>query len=630
MCGIVGCFGNFDSHDADLLGEMLESLAHRGPDMSNLQLIQFSSGRTCGLGSTRLAIQDLSTKSLMPMESSDGRYVMCFNGEIYNFKELRQNLEGEGHSFFSSGDTEVLLKMFELKGLSTLDSLNEMFTIALFDRVEEKLYLIRDRLGVKPLYFHRADNKFFFSSEIKILLSNPTPEFKLDKSSITQFFKYGFIASPKSIIEKIYKVEPGTIVEISKDLNVTKSRWWSIASQTENHNEHNQTKNQKLKTFGELLQDACALRMISDVPVGIFQSSGIDSSLISIICSEELDFSLNSFTVAFPNPRDSRIHNEGSEAAIFARGINQRHEIISINKETVLSEIERVIYSCDEPVGESIAIAYYELSKMSKNSCTVVISGEGADEAFGGYTYYRLELIRRLMYLMPRFLRHFLDKRIDMKESISYRDKAFQAVMQDSSIELWEKWNSFFTEDQLEKLLIRKSDGQFMSSAIQEIYSGDESFLQKNATMLCDLHLRLPDYLLHVRDRMTMANSQELRSPFLDYRLVEFAFRLKQREKLDLVHSKKIFYDFLAFRGYDRFWRPRKKVAFQSPVIDWIPALEEKYLDQPLMVKSGIVDGDYLARLLKKRGSKFEQARILNLIFFEIWLTQYEKYLKLN
>lgn len=625
MCGLAGYLSASNVEQSPNLNEMLSKLEHRGPDMRDTKSTEIDDRKVFWLGSTRLAIQDTTENAIMPMESKDGRFIMAFNGEIYNFLELKSDLESSGTTFHTRSDTEVLLKMFEIYGLEALSKLNGMFAIALFDKKLDVLYLVRDRLGVKPLFFHKYGSTLAFASELKALLINENCKFSLDQESLVEFLSYGYVPAPNTIVSNIFKVEPAHYLKIDKELNIESIRWWDLKASTEgadNRIPKNETKSQQLVN---LLRDATEKRMISDVPVGLFLSSGVDSSLLAYLSKDISRTILETYTAVFAD-LDRFTDNEGAKTAKFTENLGVSNTQVPVQFGEFRDRLREIVNYCDEPVGESLVVALNELSKEASKKCTVIISGEGADEIFGGYSYYRLDLYRASIWFLPKFVKKFVASKILEKKSISYKQKALLAICQESSAKLWETWSSMFNKNEINDLIDGAKFRAPLSQRVGALYGEQTQFFKKNTLQLCDLHFRLPDFLLTVRDRMTMAHSLELRSPFLDYRIAEFGFKIHRSLKFGLSDTKRIVFELPSLLGIEKILSSKKKYPFQSPLENWLEELVPTFLFDPKLVQYKILDKNALDSVLKNIKGKFGMAKLWNLLVLEIWIREYGQF----
>lgn len=582
MCGITGFLHPALPDSKNVLKRMTDAIRHRGPDAEGSFL---SEGYGIGLGHRRLSIIDLSPNGAQPMTSHTGRFVIVFNGEIYNFADIRNELETKGHKFRGSSDTEVMLAAFEQWEIyEAIPKFNGMFAFALWDNEKRKLYLCRDRLGVKPLYYGEFGRAFVFGSEIKSLLVHPNAEKNIDPTAVTHFMRFGYVPSSLSIFKNIRKLSPGTVLTISNSesgFSFEKSRYWSATVSALSQTEHSDDPASLVSQLHTLLRDSVKLRMIADVPLGAFLSGGIDSSTIVGIMQEYSSKPVRTFSIGF-----SEIgYNEAPEAKLVAEHLRTNHTELYLTPEETRSIIPELPKLYDEPFGDISAIPTYLVSKLAREHVTVSLSGDGGDELFLGYSRYHgtkaiWQLLRFMSPKMRKVFGHWIGS-----TSTSTWDKTFNILQK----VLPENLKVKFPGDRLHRLARRMDATDFPSlyrNAISHWPRGtvlgddhrilpflegslEEKLDSFSYMSLYDLITYLPDDILVKLDRASMAHGLEAREPLLDYRIVEFALRLPTNVKIRGNESKWILRRILE-QYVPKTLTDRPKMGFGVPVDSWL------------------------------------------------------------
>ncbi|HWM92312.1 MAG TPA: asparagine synthase (glutamine-hydrolyzing) [Thermoanaerobaculia bacterium] len=521
MCGIAGIY-RFRSERPVEPGEvrtMGACLAHRGPDDEGY----FNDG-PLGLAHKRLTILDTSSRGRQPMFSEDGQSCIVFNGEVYNFVELRAELEAQGHAFRTTTDTEVILRLWDVLGEDCLERLNGMFAFAVWDRRRQTLFIARDRLGIKPLYYTLDQDGIRFASEVKALLatSNSRPQVNLDM--LDAYMSVGYVPTERTLFQGIEKLQPGWCLTIhGQELRLR--QYWDLKPEPE-HLSEEECVTQTL----ELLRDSVRLQLRSDVPLGVFLSGGIDSSAVVALMHEMGIRDIRTYTVAYDF---GPAYDETRYARMIAEKFQTRHREVFVTPREFQEFIPSLVWHMDEPVTEAAAISLYFVAKLAREDVAVVLSGEGSDEVFGGYPIYKymqtLERYRRL----PAALR--------------------QNVINPALNRLGGKWNKYtrlsdrplherylgvsFYETPTKEALYRPEirnlfNGHGMPGLVQPWYDKAKGLDPLLQMMYLDVKSWLPDDLLVKADKMTMANGVELRVPFLDHRVVELGGRIPPRYRI--------------------------------------------------------------------------------------------------
>ena len=594
MCGIAGFFNltcsNF-SVDEKLLDCMQKTLFHRGPDCSG---IWKSDLHQLGLAHRRLSIIDLSDAGRQPMQDKEKTIVICFNGEIYNHKKLRIQLQGLGYKYFSESDTETLIYAYKEWGIDFLHKLDGMFSIVLFDIKKNQLFLIRDRIGIKPLYFSTQNGVLSFASEIKALWCLPWINKKLSEQSLYHYLTFMVVPAPGTIFQNISKLPAGCYLKVDDKKKISFTEWYNpIKNLSSAEKKELKNENYCLEKIEDLLKNAVKKRMMSDVPIGAFLSGGVDSSLIVALMSQ-FGSKVKTFTISFS---DGPEFDELQWARKVAKRFDTQHHEITVSEKQAYQFYSKMIYHLDEPLADCVCIPFYYISKLAKdNGVTVVQVGEGADELFFGYNgYVSYKKFYDTYWNTTKFVPTFLKKTL-------YKFSKKVLPKKVSHLEILKNWaynnNLFwggaiaFNEHQ-KKMIFNKN---FNIQNYDSFYVVDKNVSKlkkldpyadfvKQITYL-ELKNRLPELLLMRADKMSMAASVEARVPFLDHTLVEFmlnvpsSFKFKNRITKYLL--KKV-----AEKYLPKEIVYRKKVGFAAPTQRWfsINGQFNKYFDNLLKNK---------------------------------------------
>jgi len=626
MCGITGIFA------FNLIGKFhkihvtnaTRAISSRGPDFQDIQLEEW-----VALGHRRLSIIDTSSVSNQPMWDETGRYCIVFNGEIFNFRELRSELIGKGVTFFSHGDTEVLLKMYMHQGEKCLDRLNGFFSFCIYDKQEQSLFLARDRYGIKPLFYLFDEDKFLFASEMKAML-----EYGIDKTidydSLLTYFQLNYIPWPSSIFPSIKKLLPGHYIHVKRQ-HIDVAKYYEIPyapGQTLSTISYTDAQD-KLRS---LIDESVKRRMVADVPLGCFLSGGIDSSIIAGI-ARKYKSDLHTFSIGF---RDEKFFDETEYANLVAKHFKTYHTVFSLTNDDLLSHVNSVLKYLDEPFADSSALAVYILSRETRKHATVALSGDGADEMFAGYNkhaaaYRMLNMSwkERLVSSLHSVWESMPRSRNNAIGNLFRQLHRFSEGAQPGSRERYWQWAGFVPEQEARKMFLPE-----VVSQISDQYHARKSDLLRNIPdretlndiLLTDMQLVLPNDMLVKVDMMSMANSLEVRVPFLDHEVVNFAFSLPDSYKIDASGRKRILRD--AFRGFlpeTLYNRPKK--GFEVPLLKWFrnelrSTITDDLLSKPFIEQQGIFDYNYISGLKRKLFSSNPgdiHARVWALVVFQSW-----------
>lgn len=618
MCGIVGIWDFKNKINKNLLLDMRDSMYHRGPDSSGA----FFSDNLA-LGHRRLSIIDTSDLGNQPMEKGD--FVIVYNGEIYNFEEIRDELKKEGVLFESNSDTEVLLWSYIKWGKEAVHKFRGMFVFAIWDKKQKRLVLCRDRFGVKPLYYYFKDDLFVFASEIKAITKHPKIKKNISFEAISYFLKLGYIPAPLSIFDDIKKLEPGNFLEINQYKESIKEKYWDV---TNCYSDPSHIDSFNEEEIGRILEDRLIdsfnLRMVSDVPVGVFLSGGIDSSIVTALLQRKLG-NINTFTVGFENNAYNESHY-AKEVASFLK--TNHHEIICTSKDA-MDVIPKIPEIYDEPFGDPSAIPTYLVSEFAKSKVGVALSADGGDEIFGGYRKYSI-------------INNFLDKTNNIPQfcmypfsflrkspSVFYKTKKIGDVFsQRGELKgIYGTLMEFYSDDEIAQLLKNKDDN--VNFNLWNHFSGLENLDNLTQMQIVDFKTYLPDNILVKGDRASMASSLELREPFLDHEILKFAGSLPLDFKIRKGQSKyilkKILYKYVPQKLVDR-----PKQGFNVPIEEWLKGdlkyLVAKYLDENKIKREGLFDEKIVNREKQMffSSNKFFSGknyyfRIWRLLVFQMW-----------
>jgi asparagine synthase (glutamine-hydrolysing) len=568
MCGIAGIY-NFDQSkiDPEITNSVKDSLEHRGPDFSKIEYID----NKVALIHTRLAIIDLDRRSNQPMVSKDNRYSIVFNGEIYNFKEIRKTLEAKGVDFYTDGDTEVLLEGYLHFGSDVLQQLRGQFSFAIYDSKEESFFLARDRVGIKPLYFSLIDNTFIFSSELKAIEKSNLFPFSADLDSYVAYLRHLAVPTNKTGNKNISKLEPGQFLYLDKNKNISKYKYWDPFSIEE---DDTITEQEAISKVEEILIESVNYRKVSDVEVGLFLSGGLDSSLIGKLMSKNTNSKVKSFNIDYEEHFEG-YQGEVAEARFAATNIGVNLVEDKIQYSDFKKIIDNYSFYQDDLVGDEVGIPLYFLGKTSKKSGIKVVQvGEGADELFYGYDHW-LRFMKLNRYVKP----------ITKSSPSNFKFKGHRTNML-SNILL--NRTSFaggalgFNVPEIDDLLVNGITNDFelinyVDNKWDDYFSNKNSKLSKWMTLI-DLQIRLPELLLMRMDKLVMQSSIEARVPFLDHKLIEYILTIPEKIIFDKKTTKPLLKQ-VANKHIPKEIYNRTKQGFRAPVGEWIKKDQEYFYD---------------------------------------------------
>jgi asparagine synthase (glutamine-hydrolysing) len=628
MCGICG-FITKENIGSDKLKAMNDTMYHRGPNDSGEEIYPILNGYNAGLAQRRLSILDLSPLGHQPYVSEDKRVAIVFNGEIYNFLELKKEIDG--YDFKSNCDTEVILASYLKWGIKAIEKFNGMFAIAILDRDKDKLYLCRDRIGKKPLYYWYEGSNIVFGSELKPIMKAfeyLNVSSTINKKVMARYIYQKYIASPDTVFENVYQVEPGMVVgiEIADNLTINKNKFWNINAI------YHEKKGVGPKDFDEaksglkkILEKAVRNRMIADVPLGTFLSGGYDSSLITAVAQSLSDTPVKTFCVGFEDEK----YNEAKYAKEVSKYLGTDHTEFYIGESDMLSLVESIPKYYDEPFAESSQIATMLVSKLAKNDVTVALSGDGGDEFFCGYNIYKkVEQAQKLDLLGEIAHRAGRIGNIESKYPFKLR-----VISQNRNKEAKTQFIAGNYIKVAENMI--KTEG-----AKSCFYDWESIYNEKNwqeRRMLLDMDTYLPSDILCKVDRASMKYSLETRCPILDRDVMEFAFSIphefKYKNGIKKYILKELAYDYIPRELLDR-----PKTGFAVPIDKWLRGVLKSqlldYTDKDYLNRQGIFEAEYTSDFVRKylktgdagSGSGENYSRTVWALFvFQQW---YEYYMK--
>jgi asparagine synthase (glutamine-hydrolysing) len=612
MCGITGFFSLQQNFSEGTLKHINNTIAHRGPDADGF----FYDG-ICGLGHRRLSILDLSAGANQPMQSYNKRYWIAYNGEVYNYRELAKQIETP---LRTTSDTEVMLELFSKLNLRSIYQFNGMFAFGLYDTQEQALYVVRDRIGVKPIYYYWDGQNFAFASELKALVDLPNFHKELNETAVSSFLHVGYVPAPHTIYKNIYKLATGSWLKIGKD-GLHEGKFWDIHEKV--YDKDTQERVALLNRLPEakaqlkkLVHSSVNYRLISDVPVGVFLSGGIDSSLVSAVATKEANTQMQTFSIGFHENK----FNEAPHAKAVAQALGTKHHEFIISVEEAKKIIPTLIDIYDEPYADSSAIPTLLLSQFTRPHVKVALGGDGGDELFLGYGMY--QWASRLHSGFWSGLRSPLASTFRLSKKPRYQ-KAAALLSYGRKLEpshVFSQEQQFFSKKELDKILNR---------TLPAFQYGTPNLPRKLNHMeeqaFFDLQYYLPDDLLVKVDRATMRYGLEARVPLLDYRVIEFGLNLNPDLKYHKGTSKyllkQLLYDYLPEKMFDR-----PKQGFAIPLVDWLKSdlkyLIDENLNSEVVKYYGIIKPEVVENLVAKylKGNVYYYNRVWVLMLLHQFL----------
>ena len=613
MCGIAG----FTWKDEYLVARMTDTITHRGPDQHGTYTDDGVS-----LGSRRLSIIDLSENGRMPLANEDDSIWVTYNGEIYNFPELREELHSRGHTFKSNTDTEVIVHAYEDFGPDCVRKFNGMFAFAIWDSRKRELILARDRMGIKPLYYYLKGEKLVFGSEMKVILEDPNVEREISPQSLYYYMGYEYVPTPNTIFKNIYKLPPGHYLRF-RDGEIDITRYWDLQFK-----DQDQPKEYYESRLRELLTESVRKRLISDVPLGVFLSGGLDSSAIVALMSQCGVDPIQTFSLGYEDPTFSEL----PYAQLIADKFNTKHTVLMIDPVTP-DLVEEAVWHLDEPMSELSTIPFYMICKKAREHVTVCLSGEGGDEVLVGYDRFRASKANAYYSMLPKIIRNglvgplmnLLPDQSQKKGAVNILKRFVEGSMlpEEAGHMRWQYFGTPRHDRNLFSAGMMADITLYPFAPVRDLMANCGSSDRTDREIYLDLKLPMPEIVLMKADRMSMAHSLEVRVPFLDHEFVEFCATIPGDMKLKGFETKHIFRT--AMRGIvpDSILR-RGKQGFSLPIKNWLRNEMRDYMQDTLASSPIIRDafnGEYIQQLVKEHlDSRANHNHVLwGLINLAIW-----------
>lgn len=627
MCGITGLM-RFDQQPVtlELVKRMSDRMEHRGPDDEGAYVDRF-----VGLGNRRLAIIDLSPKGHQPMSNEDGSIWITYNGEMYNFLDLRQELIARGHQFRSDSDTEVIVHAYQEWGTDCLQKFNGMFAFAIWDSNKQRMFVARDRIGIKPLFYHHSNNTFAFGSEIKVILPALESYSEIDVEALSYYMALNYTPAPYTLFKTVRQLLPGHFILANADGSIRIEQYWQLEYDESGYRDESYYTDK----FTGLLEDAVRSRLMSDVPFGAFLSGGIDSSTISYWMKENIDEKLKTFSIGF----EEESYSELEYAQEVARwlDVDHHHKIVNAELATLLP---KMVWHAEEPTADSSMVAVYYLSQLARQHVTMALSGDGADEILAGYETYQAHYLHQLYRYIPRFVRKGVINPLvnaippsENKISWDFKLRRFVNRGDMTSEDAHATWRMIFDASSRAQMMA-PLNGQAGAKAdfvnlYRDVFATTNAKNALNRLLYVDTVFYLPNDMLVKVDRMSMAHSLEVRVPFLDHRLVEFAASIPPSLKLkNFTNNKYLIKAVMRGRLPKRILN-RKKAGFNVPKVRWLrgelkPFVHDNLSRQQIQAM-GFIDGNAVDTLLadhfnNKADNSFQ---IWNLLTLSLWWQQF-------
>ena len=637
MCGIVGFCNCSEKVDKAILTSMRDALTHRGPDDAGIYVDE---DNNVGLGHRRLSILDLSSLGHQPMSNENGSIWITYNGEVYNFKEIREELKQGGYNFKSNSDTEVVVKSYEEWGIDCVHKFIGMFALGIWDKIEKKLYLVRDRVGVKPLYYYQKDGLFLFGSELKALMKHPDFNKEIDYSVLQLYLRYGYIPAPYTIFKNTYKLRPGHYLCVCNN-DLREVKYWDIVD-FYLQEPINLSEDEIAEELENLLIDSFKYRLVSDVPVGVFLSGGIDSTTVTALLQKNINTQLKTFSIGFYEDR----FNEAKWSKKIANYLETDHTEYYLSVKEAFSIIEKLPEIYDEPFGDSSGIPTYLVSRLARQDVTVTLSADGGDELFCGYKKYKsVNHLNRLFLRIPKYIRDLIIEAIYTISPIRVDsiNRAFMPIIPriKNLRDKYEKWGNMLRESNYENRLdmykfnINKWTPDDLMRLMWYQYNSklntyfEDTFYRLHHNdfltqmMAIDFKTFLVDDILTKVDRATMSVGLESREPFLDHRLVQYVARipvnLKYKNGMSKYVLRKILYKYVP-----RELIERPKQGFNVPLGEWLKGglypLVMNYLNEDRLKKEGVFNPGVVSSSIKDfMNGSINVNKIWFLLMFEMW-----------
>lgn len=627
MCGFSGIF-RWDSKPVEpaLLKRMTDTLVHRGPDDEGYYFNQEKEGEKVrvGLGFRRLAIIDLSGGH-QPMSTAENQNWIVFNGEIYNFIELRKDLEKRGCKFLTRSDTEVILHLYEIYGKDCARHLRGMFAFVIWDSKKRSLFLARDRIGKKPLFYSRCENAFYFASEMKALIESQEISQKIRLQAVPLYLAYQFIPSPITIYEAIQRLPPAHTLICDEHGNLKIEKYWTISRTPQT----NKPINEICEELQHRLREATRIRLISDVPLGAFLSGGIDSSAVVGMMAEETSAPVKTFSIGFEESDFSELEY----ARLVARRFRTDHHEFIVKPEMV-ELLPKLVWHYDQPFADPSALPSYSVAHETRKFVTVALNGDGGDENFAGYLRYQADRIFQIFSCLPASLRSLCARSIQKTLSAYQGNHFFRRFVRAGTIldstphefnfKLFCYFDSQSEKEIFDEPLLTLSRSKNVSDYFSMLYAESDSKEFMDQVLACDASGYLPDCLLVKMDIASMANSLETRSPFLDHQLIEFAAKIPAKHKVKFNGGK-----WILKRALKNFLPEkilyRRKMGFGVPLSKWFRGPLKMFLKEVLLDNKARQRGYFKIREIERLVQEHQSClrdhgyKLWALLMFELW-----------
>ena len=630
MCGIAGWINLENNRGVNqseaVLHSMCEKMTHRGPDFEGLW-----TDATVALGMRRLSVIDLHTGE-QPVYSEDKSVVVMMNGELYNYREVRADLEKRGHKFVTSSDTEILPHLYEEYGEAMLDEINGMFAFVLWDKRKQKLLIARDKFGEKPLYYGVFDGKLIFASEPKVLLANLSVKAEINLDSLRQYLSFDYVPAPNSIYKGISKLPAAHFLTVERG-EIKTRRYWNLTWQKPGR-EQGRTLESSAEELRELLADAVRMRLVADVPLGILLSGGVDSSTVAAFATQFSSEKVKTFSIGFEE--DS--FDESKFARQVATHLNTEHYEEKLSVEKAADLISEIGTWLDEPMSDGSLIPTLLLSKFVRKHVTVALGGDGGDEIFAGYPMYFAHKVANFYNSVPSFLRNGLIEPIvnnlpvsNKNLSFDYKAKRFVAASKYDLVTRHHSWFGSFSIDEQSQLLSK----DVLAQTSNDIYKGAKELLEIcdaaneiEQMQFLDINFYMAEDILTKVDRASMSVSLEVRAPFLDPRVAQFAANIPLEYKLKGNKGKYILKKAVEpLLPKNILHRPKK--GFGIPIAEWLKGrlnpLMHSMLDAKRLNEQGLFNAEFVQKLMKEHETNVasHHKQLWTLLVFQLWFDNF-------
>ena len=620
MCGIAGYYGK---GDREILEKMTRKIAYRGPDAEGFYLDE-----RVGIGHRRLSIIDLSPSGNQPMANEDGTVRIAFNGEIYNYKDLRRELAGR-HKFMGCSDTEAVIHLYEELGEEVFSRLEGMFAIAIYDKAKRKLIIARDRMGKKPLYYMVNNGTLVFGSELKAIMEHPLFKKELDLKSLNKYLIFEYVPTPHTIFKNVHKLEPGHYLAFDGK-NAVNNKYWDIEFRETPIFKKDDFNKSKLR-LGEEIEKAVMGRLVSDVPLGVFLSGGIDSSAVAYYAQKNSTVKIKTFSIGFKE----KSFDESNYARLAACHLQTDHYEKIFSADDCLNLLPKLSGLIDEPFADPSILPTFLLSEFTKGKVTVALGGDGGDELFCGYDTFFAHRLEGVYEKIPRAVRERIVKKAAFMLPVSFKNlsfdfkaKSFTQGFEGEKKYRYQRWLGSFKGEERKELFLpevwRELESENEFEDIDGYLKNSPSSDYFNQLILLYLRTYLMDDILVKVDRASMYNSLEVRAPFLDRKVVDYANSLPLRYKIKGLKTKYILKKLMEDKLPKEIVN-RKKKGFGLPIAEWINGPLKGFvlesLDRKKIDNQGLFNPDYIDKLLNNHFSKKADNRklIWTLLMFQSW-----------